>query len=74
MSKRGIHHRDGELFGYLEGTRTYDLEGNQTGVIRGQSIFDMDGNRRWDLHGDAIMDVRGNVIGFLGDPVTHDEP
>ncbi|MBN1201907.1 MAG: hypothetical protein JXJ20_08645 [Anaerolineae bacterium] len=73
MSTRGIYNRAGEPFGYLEGSRTYDLNGNQTGVVREQVIYDMDGNRRWQLDGDAVLDPRGNVIGYLGERVSHGE-
>lgn len=68
MPTQGIHTRDGEVFGYLEGNRTYDLNGNQTGVVRENTIFDLEGNRRWVLDGHALMDLEGQVIGYLSDP------
>ena len=69
---RGMYNRDGELFGYLQGSRIYDLDGVQTGVVRGRVIFDMNGDRRLRIDGDALLDIRYNVVGYLGDRVPAD--
>ncbi|MBN1680303.1 MAG: hypothetical protein JW966_08415 [Anaerolineae bacterium] len=73
MTTRGIYNRDGDVFGYVEGIRTYDLNGKQTGVVRDQVIYDTDGNAHWRLSGDAILDNQGTVIGYLGEPVREHE-
>ncbi len=73
MTTRGIYNRDGEVFGYLQGSRTYDLEGNQTGTVHGQIVYDLDGKRRWLIHRDALLDWRGNVIGYLGEAISHQD-
>ena len=73
MTTRGLYNRDGEVFGYLQGSRVYDLQGNQTGEMRDRTIYDLDGTRRWLIDGDALLDLRGNVIGYLGENVSrHD--
>ncbi len=71
MSTRGISNRDGEVFGYLQGNRIYDLQGQQTGVVQGQVVYDLEGARQWLLDGDALLDLKGNVIGYLGAPVSN---
>ncbi len=73
MSTRGISNRDGEVFGYLEGNRIYDLQGQQTGVVQGQVVYDLDGGRQWLLDGDALLDLKGNVVGYIGAPVSDGE-
>jgi hypothetical protein len=73
MSTRGMYDRGGELFGYLEVTRVYDLDGQQIGELRGRVIYDQEDERRWLVDGDALLDLRGNVIGYLGERDPHDE-
>jgi len=73
MSTRGIYNREGELFGYLEGTRTYDLDGNLTGEVRGHTVYDLNDERHWVIDGDALLDPHGNVLGYLGERVPHDQ-
>jgi hypothetical protein len=73
MSARGIYNKDGEVVGYLKHERTYDPDGNQTGWVRGRTVYDLDDERHWLLEADAVLDLHGNVIGYLGEPVPHDE-
>lgn len=56
----------------MEGTRTYDLQGNQTGVVEGRIIYDLQGKQQWRIDGDALLDVHGQVIGYLGESVSRD--
>lgn len=72
MYKRGIYNRDGELLGYLEGTRIYNTQDDLTGTLHDQTVFDLDGERRWLIDGDAVLDLHSRVIGYLGERVTHD--
>ena len=58
------------MFGYVEGTRLYDLNGNQTGVVHGRTVYDLLGNRHWIINRDALLDVSGRVIGYLGESVS----
>jgi hypothetical protein len=54
----------------MDGSRLYDLNGNQTGVLRGRTVYDLHGNRHWIIDRDALLDVRGRVIGYLGESVS----
>ncbi len=72
MVQRGIYTRDGELFGYTDGNRIFDLNGTLTGIIQGQTVYDLDNERRWLLNRDALLDLRGNVIGYLGEAASFD--
>ena len=73
MSTRGLYDRSGEVFGYLDGTRVFDLDSRQIGELRGRVIYDLDDERRWLVDGDALLDLRGNVIGYLGEAAPRDE-
>ena len=73
MSTRGIYDRDGEVFGYLDGTRVYDLDSRQIGELRGRAIYDLNDERRWLVESDALLDLRGHVIGYLGERAPRDE-
>ena len=73
MSSRGLYDRSGEVFGYLDGTRVFDLDSRQIGELRGRVIYDLEDERRWLVDGDALLDLRGNVIGYLGEPAPRDE-
>jgi hypothetical protein len=72
MSARGIYNKDGEIIGYLEGTRVFDVNQIEIGVIQGRTVYDRVGDRHWLLDGDAVLDLRGNVIGYLGQPTPDD--
>ena len=72
MLQRGIYTRDGELFGYVDGNRTFNLNGQLTGIIRGRTVYDMDDERRWLLDRDAVLDLRGNIVGYLGEAASRD--
>lgn len=66
MQTRGLHDKNGELFGFLEGSILYTLEGEATGRLENEYIVDMAGNRIWRVSGDGLYSLdTGETIGYL---------
>ncbi|KAB2903783.1 MAG: hypothetical protein KJ064_10405 [Anaerolineae bacterium] len=71
---RGLYDRRGECFGYVVGSKVYDLEHRQSGTRTPKEILDLTGQRVWHIDRDGLYDEHWQCIGFIGSPVedNHD--
>ena len=67
ITTRGMFNKDGELFGYLEGTTIFDLDDNQVGTIRDGVAYAQGGRAQWIIQDDGIFTLKGESIGYLGE-------
>lgn len=66
MSTRGIYDTQGELFGYIEGSLVYTLDGEQVGRVRQSEIVNLENERMWLIRGDGLYTESGEPVGYLG--------
>ena len=72
MARQGIYNTQGELFGYVDGNRVYDLDDVLLGEIRRhrkrRAVYTLDGQKMWHLSGDGIYSLNWKPVGYLGSP------
>ena len=72
MTARGIYDKNGELFGYLDGSEVYDLNDTRTGFFRDGAIYAENGEIQWIVRGDGLYDLKGESVGYLGENFRED--
>lgn len=65
---RAIYDYKGEQFGYLDGLRLFDLDGNLFGEMRISAIYGINGDKLWNVDRDGLYDMHWVHIGYLGEP------
>ena len=78
MARQGIYDTRGELFGYVDGDRVYDLNGDLLGEIRRagkrRAVYALGGEKVWNLSGDGLFSLKWEEVGYLGSPYRDDDP
>ena len=66
MGTRGIYDTQGELFGYIEGSLVYTLDGEQMGQVKQAEIVNLEDEPMWLIRGDGLYTPAGETVGYLG--------
>ncbi|MBZ0304931.1 MAG: hypothetical protein K8I82_02570 [Anaerolineae bacterium] len=66
---RGLYDRRGECFGYIAGSKVYDLEHQVSGSVIQDKILDLSGELVWHIDRDGLYDKHWQCIGYIGSPV-----
>jgi YD repeat-containing protein len=78
VARQGIYDTQGELFGYVDDDRVYNLDGALVGEIRRQkkrrAVYSLDGEKVWNLSGDGIFSPKWEPLGYLGSPYRDHDP
>ncbi|NJL95047.1 MAG: hypothetical protein HC915_15680 [Anaerolineae bacterium] len=63
----------GEVFGYLQGGKLYDLEGQLAGTVTERGVFALDGTLIWHRDRDGLYDQHWVSIGYIGSESKADD-